>query len=158
MAGEIERVDLMMFLRTQIVSEDDWALAHAKNGSVYFIRDVTNDCIKVGHSRDPITRLSTLQVGNSNRLHLVGLVAAEFAIEQHIHRQLMEGHALGEWFYDRGIVTQWLMDMTQGEPLCRYIWALVPGHETFCSWDEKTGSHVKHVWNSAISEWEPPIR
>ena len=50
----------------------------------------------------------------------------------------MEGHTHGEWFWDRGVTTQWLIDMTQGEPICRHVWALVPGTEVFWDWSETT--------------------
>ena len=147
----------MQYLRTRLVSKEDWQAAHARTGSIYFIRDHDHDCIKVGHSKDPVGRLQTLQVGSAGRLGLIGIFAAPIEIEKHVHFQLMEGRTHGEWFWDRGVTTRWLMDMTQGEPICRHVWTLVPGTEVFWDWKETTKSHTKHVWNATARAWEPPF-
>ena len=46
----------MTYLRTRLVSENEWRKAHAKTGSLYFIRDPERACVKIGHSRDPWKR------------------------------------------------------------------------------------------------------
>jgi hypothetical protein len=148
----------MQYLRTRLVSEPEWLLAHKKIGSIYFIRDVEHDRVKVGYSRDPWKRLQTLQVGSSGRLVLMGVIAAAAEIEKHVHHQLSEGRLHGEWFLDHTIVTEWLMAMTQGEPFCRHVWELVPGREVFWVWHEETKSHTKHVLNPDTAQWEPPIK
>lgn len=116
-----------MFLQTSLVTEEEFWRAYREMGAIYFIRDEQADQIKVGYTRDHSKRLSNLQVGSSRRLELIGLIAAEQAIEGIVHQQLTEGSSIGEWFWDRGITTQWLMDMTQDEPLYRNVWRLVPG-------------------------------
>jgi hypothetical protein len=114
-----------MYLRTSLVTTDEWRAAHAKTGSIYFIRDQEGDLIKVGHSRDPWRRLSQLQVWSGNRLRLIGIIAAHIEIESHIHTHLTEGRTHGEWFWDRGVTSKWLVDMTRGEPWCRNVWRFV---------------------------------
>lgn len=146
------------FLRTTLVDESEFWTAYNETGGIYFIRDDQAEQIKIGHTRDdPWRRLSNLQVGNSNRLRLVGLIAAEQAIERHIHFVLMEGRTRGEWFSDRGVTTQWLMDMTRGEPLFRHVWRLVKGLERFTHWDPKTNTHTMHYWDADVGQWVPPI-
>ena len=119
------------FLRTRLVSTEEFWKAKVRLGAIYFVRDIQADTIKVGYSADPWSRLSNLQVGNSNTLKIIGLVAAPREVEPVVHNQLYEGRLRGEWFWDRGVTTQWLMDMTQGEPLCRHVWELVPAKEFF---------------------------
>jgi hypothetical protein len=62
------------FLRTRLVNKDEWEIGHKKFGSVYFIRDENADCIKIGHSHNPWTRLRILQTGSANRLILIGIM------------------------------------------------------------------------------------
>jgi hypothetical protein len=147
-----------MFLRTRLVTKEEWRVADAHTGSIYFIRNAAADTIKIGHSRDVTRRLQELQVGNSARLELIGVIAAEIAIEKVVHFQLMEGRVTGEWFYDRGVTTQWLSDMTSGEPMFRNIWDFVRGREWLSIWHEDTQSHTKHYWNEALKQWEPPLK
>lgn len=148
----------MSALRTRLVSEAEYHAAHRATGSVYFIRDKEADMIKVGHSREPERRLAELQIGSSRRLEIVGLIAAEPAIEKLIHFQLIEGAVHGEWFWDREITTAWLMSMTQNQPMRRNIWDFVPSRNVLSIWHEETQSHTRHVWNDETQAWEPPLR
>lgn len=145
------------FLQTKLVSPAEFWPAFCDTGAVYFIRDRVNDAIKVGHSRDPSKRLSDLQVGSSTPLELIGVIAAAREIERIVHRQFYEGRIHGEWFHDRGITGQWLLDMTAGEPLYRHVWKLVPGREFICTWDPATETHTKHVWEPDLGDWVPPL-
>lgn len=141
-------------LRVRQVAESEfWAHFH-KVGGVYFIKDDSRDCIKVGHSMEPYTRLSNLQVGNPSKLRLV---AAKPEIEPLIHQQLYEGRVQGEWFLDREVTSQWLTDMTQGEPMCRTIWEFVPSRSWLSIWHDETQSHTRHHWDDVTKQWEPPI-
>ena len=111
-----------MSVRSRFVSEMEWAEANRKVGSVYFIKDGKADKVKIGHSFDPLRRLSELQIGSANALRLIGVVAAPRIMERVCHQEFMEGRASGQWFCDRGIISAWLDEMTSGEPLCRVIW------------------------------------
>ena len=113
-----------MVLRTRVVDFEEWQAAHSRTGSVYFIRDDRADMVKIGHSRNPWRRLSELQVGSANRLAIVGVIAADIAIEGVVHQQFSEGHSAGEWFWDRLVLTDWLRAMTAGYPFCRNVWSL----------------------------------
>jgi Meiotically up-regulated gene 113 len=148
---------LSTFLQTRLVSEAEFWTAFHEIGAIYFIRDINADAIKIGYSRDPAKRLSNLQVGSSGRLKLIGVVSAAQEIERVVHRQLTEGHIRGEWFWDRGVTSQWLMDMTQGEPLFRHLWKLVPGREFVFLWDEATKTHTKHILDPSVGRWVPPL-
>ena len=114
------------YLHTRLVTRDEWRQKNREVGSVYFIKDEEADKVKIGYSGDPFRRLGVLQVGSANRLRLIGIIAAPFEVEAILHNQLREGHSHGEWFWDRGVTTQWLVDMTQGEPMCRQVWDIVP--------------------------------
>jgi hypothetical protein len=144
-------------LQTNLVTSAEFWKAFYETGAIYFIRNARADEVKVGHSRDPRKRLADLQVGSSSELELIGVVAAVREIEPIVHRQFYEGRIRGEWFYDRGITSQWLMDMTQGEPLYRHVWKLVETRDILCTWDEATRTHIKHVWDKALSEWVPRL-
>ncbi|QQN61489.1 GIY-YIG nuclease family protein [Bradyrhizobium diazoefficiens] len=141
------------FLQTRLVPEAEFWTAFDRTGAIYFIRNVDADAIKIGHSRDPAKRLSNLQVGCSGRLELIGVIAAAREIEPIVHDQLFEGRIRGEWFWDRGVTSQWLSDMTQGEPLFRHVWKLVPGQEFVLLWDATTKSHTKFVFDRTIGKW-----
>lgn len=147
----------MNFLHTRLVTRDEWRQRNKRGGSVYFIKNDEVDKVKIGFSNDPFARLGVLQVGSANRLRLIGIIAAPFAVEAILHSQFREGHSHGEWFYDRGIISQYLTEMTYGEPMCRNIWELVPGREFFGEWDAETGKLIKHYWNPVAKEWEPPF-
>ena len=142
----------MAFLRTRLVTEPGFWKAKAELGTVYFVRDAEADAIKVGYSKDHLNRISTLQVGSARKLELIGLIAAPPEVETIVHSQLYEGRMHGEWFYDRGVTTQWLMDMTQGEPLYRNIWDIVQGRNWL-----GTPDGVKHIWDPDRKEWIPPL-
>jgi hypothetical protein len=148
---------LSSFLQTNLVSGAEFWQAFHDTGAIYFIRNARADEIKIGHSRDPTKRLANLQVGSSAPLDLIGVIAASREIEPIVHRQFYEGRIRGEWFYDRGVTSQWLLDMTQGEPLYRHVWKLVPGREFICLWNEATRSHTKHVWEPSQGAWVPPF-
>jgi hypothetical protein len=148
---------LSTYLQTRLVSEAEFWPAFHETGAIYFIREAKADAIKIGHSRDPKKRLSDLQVGSSGRLELIGVIAAAREIEPIVHKQHSEGHLRGEWFCDRGITSQWLLDMTQGEPLFRQVWRLVPGREFLFIWNETTKSHTKHVLDPGVGKWVPPV-
>jgi len=109
-------------LQTNLVTSAEFWKAFHETGAIYFIRNARADEIKVGHSRDPKKRLADLQVGCSSGLVLIGVIAATREIEPIVHRQFYEGRVRGEWFYDRGVTSQWLTDITQGEPLYRHVW------------------------------------
>lgn len=72
---------------------------------VYAIREKTSGNIKIGISRDPKRRLSTLQTGNSDELELVAIKRAEnkFDDEQSLHELAAPYHVRGEWFNSRAI-------------------------------------------------------
>lgn len=67
---------------------------------VYAIREVESGNIKLGISRNPETRLSQLQTGNSSRLELISYRKAvnKFQDEKEIHLLNADNHLRGEWF------------------------------------------------------------
>jgi hypothetical protein len=119
-------------LRARLVTGRQWRMAHLKTGSIYFLRDDIAKEIKIGHSTDPLRRFSTLQTGSANKLRYLGMIAASKEIEKDLHKNSAQWlgdncHRRGEWYGDHnGFVSDWLLEMTQGQPWCRQIWEFVP--------------------------------
>lgn len=65
---------------------------------VYFIQEVYNGFIKVGHSRRPTERLAACQTGNPRELHLIGMMPGGRGLERTLHQRFREHHMQGEWF------------------------------------------------------------
>ena len=78
------------------------AESHRPYRMVYFLRPGGTPEVKVGFSRDPLTRLRRLQCGNAFDLHLEHQVPTEryIALERWIHEYLTANgrHIRGEWF------------------------------------------------------------
>lgn len=70
-------------------------------GHVYFVTD--GECIKVGFSREPKSRLGALQVGNARNLRLLATVPGTEEIESALHLKLAHLRLPDrrEWFRDR---------------------------------------------------------
>jgi hypothetical protein len=66
---------------------------------LYFVQQGTDGPVKIGVSQDPAKRLSYLQVGNPDPLHLIGAwQGVERGDELELHA-FLEGERLrGEWF------------------------------------------------------------
>lgn len=62
----------------------------------------TNDKQKIGFSKDPSTRLNTLQTSNSEQLEIHYTFEVEEAVvrkfEKHIHKENSHKRLRGEWF------------------------------------------------------------
>lgn len=65
---------------------------------IYFALDKAAGTIKIGYSATPPSRLSNLQVGNSNELVILGTIEGERDKEKVIHGELDEHHVRGDWF------------------------------------------------------------
>lgn len=111
-----------MIVRRRCVPPDEFKRQFDERGAVYFIRDPNTDAIKIGHSRDPLSRLATLQIGNASQLELVAMVAASADVEPLVHDLCRCGHLRGEWFMDRGILSPWILQVTDGWPMDSQVW------------------------------------
>jgi hypothetical protein len=56
--------------------------------------------VKIGFSANPDTRLKSLQVGNAQRVEVIGKIPGDFAMERHLHEQFRHLRVGGEWFRD----------------------------------------------------------
>lgn len=70
-------------------------------GSVYFIQEGRDGCVKIGWTMaSPMGRLKTLQVGNSEDLHLIGVLPkCSPDVELHWHHKFRHCHRRLEWFW-----------------------------------------------------------
>jgi hypothetical protein len=67
---------------------------------VYFIQESGEGCIKIGHSKDPISRFRTIQSHNSNSLKLLKVINGDCKEEKILHRLFFREkiRTAGEWF------------------------------------------------------------
>jgi len=68
----------------------------SKKLNIYFISD--GDYVKIGVTKNCLTRLKQLQVDNPNELRLLGCFKGDYKLEKKIHRQFKESWVRGEWF------------------------------------------------------------
>jgi len=67
--------------------------------NIYFIGNVELGCVKVGKSKNPEKRLADLQVGNSHKLVLYGVMEdVSQDLENMLHKILEPYRMEGEWF------------------------------------------------------------
>lgn len=73
-------------------------------GSVYFIREGRDGPVKIGWTQnEPERRRDNLQIGNSRKLHLIGVLPnVEEAVESEWHQKYSDTHIRGEWFFPTG--------------------------------------------------------
>jgi len=67
---------------------------------LYFIQDTVTSAIKVGWSKDPKKRLTSLQTATANQLVLLGAVQGGLEHEAAMHAKFAEHRLHGEWFRD----------------------------------------------------------
>lgn len=78
-----------------------WSTHRWQEGMVYFVAAGTGKRfrIKIGWtSRSPRTRLSQLQVGNPERLELLGCIPGPQSMEAQLHSDFVSCAVGGEWF------------------------------------------------------------
>lgn len=78
------------------------------DGFVYFIRRGLKGPIKIGHSFNPLLRLSHLQAANPEMLTILGAIYGGQDIERAIHRALARHRIGGEWFRPADEVLQYI--------------------------------------------------
>ena len=75
-----------------------------KSAYVYFIRcGINHGPIKIGVSKDPVTRLSIIQVSNYEKMFLIGCTEwpdreIAFWEENRLHKEYRRHRIRGEWF------------------------------------------------------------
>ena len=135
--------DHARLVEARLMSGEEYQSAHLEVGSVYFIGDASGgDTIKIGWSRDPVTRLQQLQVGNPAPLKFLGCVAATRAIEPALHQLFAASAVSGEWFTDpEGSIHDWLQEMTFGHPIGRCRWFMAGTGSVTWQWDDAGRVH-----------------
>ncbi|TKD50242.1 GIY-YIG nuclease family protein [Sphingomonas baiyangensis] len=64
----------------------------------YFVSEGPRGPIKIGSTTDPARRLATMQIGNSQKLKMFGLVLAKASPEARWHQRFAAQRLGGEWF------------------------------------------------------------
>jgi hypothetical protein len=65
---------------------------------VYVVRATESGRIKIGIARNPVKRLTILQVGSPEYLELIGTAAGGRRLEVRLHAELHRDRLHGEWF------------------------------------------------------------
>lgn len=65
---------------------------------VYLIQVGGNGPVKIGHTADPLKRLSSLQVAHHDELHLLETFKGDKGLEWQLHVLFDAYHLRGEWF------------------------------------------------------------
>lgn len=90
------------------------AAEYLRRGYVYCIRDDEADAVKIGFSKNPISRLRQLQTANSRRLRLLCVFDTTQAFERSLHRSFAGRRLHGEWFRDEDRRVSRLLRMAAG--------------------------------------------
>lgn len=97
---------------------------------IYLLRGRPKSPVKIGIARDVEARISTLQTGNPDELHLLASFPGTQADELALHRYLRDERIRGEWF--EGELTEQVVDwakMCQRVHRKRGVCLAVPEHE-----------------------------
>lgn len=65
---------------------------------IYFIANSYSKSVKIGYSLSPKQRFSQLQIGNSYKLDLIGVMKGDREVERDIHNKFKKYHIRGEWY------------------------------------------------------------
>src|ERR1700722_18471788 len=65
---------------------------------VYLIQAGDDGPVKIGHARDPLKRLHSIQIGSVEPLRLLGTLPGSVAREAELHSRFAADHIRGEWF------------------------------------------------------------
>lgn len=76
---------------------------------IYFIRDESNNRVKVGYAVDVHKRMNTLRTGSSTYLELLGQMEGDRATESELHRLLAPTRVSGEWFSMSGLMAEMIV-------------------------------------------------
>lgn len=144
--------DNVRVVEARALTQEEYVAAHVEVGCVYFIGEqMGGDTIKIGWSRDPVTRLQQIQVGNPNPLKIIGCIAANRLIEPALHQLFAASGVSGEWFTDpEGSIRAWLREMTFGQPISRCRWYMAGTQSVTWQWDDRALMH-RPIYSGASS-------
>src|SRR5262245_44274909 len=84
---------------------------------IYFTRDAQTKAIKIGYSRNPRKRRSSLQTATPNELVLLGTVHGGLEDERAYHRHFERHRLHGEWF--DGVILPAVREIIARNPIDR---------------------------------------
>jgi T5orf172 domain len=128
---------------------------------VYFIRPVGMDGpIKIGCSKQPLSRLKTFSTWSPFPLELIGSAIGDFDDENRLHRRFSDLHTRKEWFMSSPLLRDTIERILAGTPVeeaCRDIAAKGPirirklvdrseDRELFLSYGRKIKAASSGVW------------
>lgn len=80
---------------------------------VYFVGDKDKKVVKIGMAKDVKRRCASLQVGFPAQLCVLHIIKnGGKALERSLHDRFKEYNSIGEWFFVRGALAEYLSDRT----------------------------------------------
>ena len=95
---------------------------------VYAIRMGASGPIKIGYSKDPVSRLKQMQTGCAEKLKIIGTMPGGKLEEKNIHMALSSEKLSGEWFNNSTSVISFLEESMGPLDLWGNIGRLPPPH------------------------------
>jgi hypothetical protein len=86
-----------------------------KEKMMYFVANSEKVEGKIGTSSDPEQRFSQLQIGNSAKLDLMGIMNGDKKTETDIRNKFKKYHIRGEWYKLNDEIIKFIQDNTYGE-------------------------------------------
>lgn len=74
---------------------------------VYFIQRMGDASVKIGYSRNPLSRLKAARIWSSTGAVLLGTMYGGPAMEKSLHKRFGEYRELGEWYRFEGDLLDW---------------------------------------------------
>ena len=78
----------------------------ADSPSIYFLHD--GECIKIGYSANPRSRVSSLQTACSRLVRLLGTISGSEEDEKRLHERFAHLRVRGEWFRAHSELTEFI--------------------------------------------------
>ncbi len=87
------------------------AFGKKATGYVYFIQGYCGGAIKIGYSKEPETRLKSLQTGYPDTLRILLLVPGSEKTEQYFHMKFEIYKLQGEWYKPDQVLLDYIEDL-----------------------------------------------
>ena len=86
-------------------------MTETQQGYIYFLTD--GEAIKIGFAKDPVSRLSELQVSHHFELVILATIASPKYREKILHQRFQKHHIRGEWFWIHQDILDLIDDMDE---------------------------------------------
>jgi hypothetical protein len=81
---------------------------------VYFFVNEDYGFCKIGYSKNPLSRIESLQSGCPFSLRILGFVEGDRVVERNFHKRFWANRSRGEWFRYEGELKKFCKDTFNG--------------------------------------------